>query len=342
MMGGTLTSGGPLTSNLQSAKAGNLITSELGAAKVTSNFDLIFRSDTLTVSDPQFQGAVTDALAPIQSDSRIAKMVTPYNVPDARVAQALTSKDGHEALVSIELNSSGQQAWKDYDDLRAEVKSSTLTVTGTGFVAINQAFNKTLESDLQRAEYVTLPVTLILLVLIFATIVAAGLPLGVGILTIVGGIGGTFFLNRFTDVSQYALNIVTLIGLGVSIDYSLFIVNRFRDELARGKSRADAVATTIATAGRAITFSGLTGAGGLSAMLFLHGTLVASMGAAGAIVVAVAVLYPLTFLPATLSIMGPAVNRLRIPWPQRSASGGGFLGGLWDLGMKRPSGGALP
>ena len=229
MMGGTLTSGGPLTSNLQSAKAGNLITSELGAAKVTSNFDLIFRSDTLTVSDPQFQAAVIDALAPIQSDSRISKMVTPYNVPEARVAQALTSKDGHEALVSIELNSSGQKAWKDYDALRAEVKSSTLTVTGTGFVAINQAFNKTLESDLQRAEYVTLPVTLILLVLIFATIVAAGLPLGVGILTIVGGIGGTFFLNRFTDVSQYALNIVTLIGLGVSIDYSLFIVNRFRD-----------------------------------------------------------------------------------------------------------------
>src|SRR5207253_684921 len=165
-----------------------------------------------------------------QSDSRISKMVTPYNVPEARAAQALHSKDGHDALVTIELNPSGQKAWQDYDALRAEVKSSTLTVTGTRFVAINQAFNKTLESDLQRAEYVTLPVTLILLVLTFATIVAAGLPLGVGILTIVGGIGGTFFLNRFTDVSQYALNIVTLIGLGVSIDYSLFIVNRFRDE----------------------------------------------------------------------------------------------------------------
>src|SRR5207245_1700063 len=101
------------------------------------------------------------------------------------------------------------------------------SVTGTGFVPINQAFNTTLESDLQRAEYVTLPVTLLLLVLIFASVIAAGLPLGIGILTIVGGIGGTFLLNHFTDVSQYAINIVTLIGLGVSIDYSLFIVNRF-------------------------------------------------------------------------------------------------------------------
>ncbi|TMF52006.1 MAG: MMPL family transporter [Chloroflexi bacterium] len=335
-MGGTLTSGGPLTSNLQAYKAGNLVTNELGAAKVTSNFDLIFRSDTLTVNDPQFQAAVTDALAPIDGDSRISKMITPYNAPNTMVAQAFTSKDGHEALVSIELKSSGQAAWKDYDALRASVRSSTLSVTGTGFVAINQSFNKTLESDLQRAEFVTLPATLILLILIFATIVAAGLPLGVGILTIVGGIGGTFFLNRFTDVSQYALNIVTLIGLGVSIDYSLFIVNRFRDELARGESRQQAVVTTMATAGRAITFSGLTVAVGLSAMLFFQGTFMASMGAAGAIVVAVAVIYALTFLPAMLAIVGPGVNRLRVPWFGRPTTGTGFWSALAGWVMKRP------
>jgi len=336
MMGGTLTSGGPLTSNLQAYKAGNLVTNELGAAKVTSNFDLIFRSDTLTVNDPQFQAAVTDALAPIQGDSRISKMITPYNAPNTMVAQAFTSKDGHEALVSVELKSSGQAAWKDYDALRGSVRSSTLSVTGTGFVAINKSVNKTLESDLQRAEFVTLPATLILLILIFATIVAAGLPLGVGILTIVGGIGGTFFLNRFTDVSQYALNIVTLIGLGVSIDYSLFIVNRFRDELARGESREQAVATTMATAGRAITFSGLTVAVGLSAMLFFQGTFMASMGAAGAIVVAVAVIYALTFLPAMLAIVGPGVNRLRVPWFGRPTTGTGFWSALAGWVMKRP------
>ena len=288
------------------------------------------------MNDPQFQAAVTDALAPIEGDSRISKMITPYNAPNTMVAQAFTSKDGHEALVSVELKSSGQAAWKDYDALRASVRSSTLSVTGTGFVAINQSFNKTLESDLQRAEFVTLPATLILLILIFATIVAAGLPLGVGILTIVGGIGGTFFLNRFTDVSQYALNIVTLIGLGVSIDYSLFIVNRFRDELARGESRQQAVVTTMATAGRAITFSRLTVAVGLSAMLFFQGTFMASMGAAGAIVVAVAVIYALTFLPAMLAIVGPGVNRLRVPWFGRPTTGTGFWSALAGWVMKRP------
>src|SRR5207249_7833328 len=160
------------------------------------------------------------------------------------------------------------------------------------------------------------------------SLIAAGLPLGVGILTIVGGIGGTFALNRFTDVSQYAINIVTLIGLGVSIDYSLFIVNRFRDELARGQSREGAIATTMATAGRAITFSGLTVAVGLSAMLFFQGTFMASMGAAGAIVVAIAVLYGLTFLPAMLAVLGHRVDW----WPRWARRI------MPSLGTRRPAG----
>src|SRR5229473_1193752 len=338
LMGGTLTSGGPLTSNLESARAGNLITSDLkSGSPATSNFVLVFSSTTLSVGDPAFEDAVTAALAPIQGDSRISSIVTPYNAPNTRVAQAFTSTNGHQALVSVDLKSTGMQARKDYDALRAQVHSDTLTVMGTGFVAINEAFNKTLEADLQRAEFVTLPLTLLLLVIIFASLVAAGLPLGVGVLTIIGGLAGTFFLNRFTDVSQYALNIVTLIGLGVSIDYSLFVVNRFRDELARGASREDAVATTMATAGRAITFSGITVAVGLSAMLFFQGTFLASMGAAGAIVVAVAVVYGLTFLPALLSILGPAVNRLRIPIFRRApAPGRGFWHGLATWVMRRP------
>ncbi len=336
LMGGTLTSGGPLTSNLESARAANLRTSELATSKVTSNFVLIFSSKTLSVTDPEFKDAVTAAIAPIKDDPRITNLVSPYNAPNASVAHALTSTDGHQALVSIDLRSSGTQAHTDYDSLRARVQSDVLTVKGTGFVAINEAFNKTLEADLQRAETVTLPVTLLLLVLIFASLVAAGLPLGVGVLTIVAGVAGTFFLSRFTDVSQYALNIVTLIGLGVSIDYSLFVVNRFRDELARGASREDAIATTMATAGRAITFSGITVAVGLSAMLFFQGTFLASMGAAGAIVVAVAVVYGLTFLPALLSILGLRVNRLRIPLFRRASAGGGFWHGLASWVMRRP------
>ncbi len=130
---------------------------------------------------------------------------------------------------------------------------------------------------------------------------------------------------------------MTLIGLGVAIDYSLFIVNRFRDELAGGASREDAIATSISTAGRAITFSGITVAVGLSAMLFYQGTFLASMGAAGAIVVAVAVVYGLTFLPALLSVMGPRVDRLRLPFlGRRKPAGTGAWHTMAVWVMRRP------
>ena len=318
LQGGTLQSGGPLTSNLESFQAFRLMNQEFNNSTTqaaTSTVDFIFKSDSMSVSDPAYKDAVTAALAPIQGDSRVVKITTPYNVPE-QAAASLTSRDGHEGLVFVEINSTGQKAWNDYAALHDQIKAatpSTLTMQGTGFVPINKAFNTTLESDLQRAEFVSLPITLLLLILIFATVVAAGLPLGVGLLTIVGGLGAMFFLNRFTDVSQYATNIVTLIGLGVSIDYSLFVVNRFRDELANGASREDAIAQSMATAGRAITFSGLTAAVGISAMLFYQGTFMASMGAAGAMVIGIAVLYGLTFLPAILSVIGPAVN-----WRARS------------------------
>src|SRR6266566_3665715 len=176
-----------------------------------------------------------------------------------------------------------------------------------------------------------------MLVLIFASIIAASLPLGVGLLAIVGGVGGTLFLARFTDVSTYAINIITLIGLAVAIDYSLFVVNRFRDELAAGATREDAIAKSMATAGRAITFSGITVAIGLSAMLFLQGAFLASMGAAGTIVVSIAVLYGLTFLPAVLSVLGPWVDRLRLPFMRRrNAAGTGVWHSMALWVMKRP------
>jgi putative drug exporter of the RND superfamily len=348
LQGGTLLSGGPLTSNLEAFQAFRLVNNEFSSTSTktaTSTVDFIFKSDTQQVTDTAYRDEVTTALAPIKGDSRIVSVTSPYSVP-AQAASSLTSRDGHEALVLVEINSTGKQALKDYTSIHDQIKAATpasLTVTGTGFVPINQAFNTTLESDLQRAEFVSLPVTLLLLILIFATVVAAGLPLGVGLLTIVGGLGAMFFLNRFTDVSQYATNIVTLIGLGVSIDYSLFVVNRFRDELAKGASREDAIAQSMATAGRAVTFSGFTAAVGISAMLFYQGTFMASMGAAGALVIGIAVLYGLTFLPATLSILGPNVNRfsLRRLFGRRggyspSVAGRGFWAGLANWVMKRP------
>jgi putative drug exporter of the RND superfamily len=336
--GAQLAGNGGFGANLAAGTAAKLVTSEIRAQGTStgSSFEIIYSSPNLTANDPAFQAAVENSVASLAFDSRVSAVRTPYKVPTIE-RTAFISRDTHEALVVVELKDGSPKAQTYIDQVVGEVHQGPLGMVVTGQVPINVAFNKSLEKDLQQAEVVALPITLILLVLIFAAFIAALLPLSVGVLAIVGGLGGTVFLAHFTDVSQYAINIVTLIGLGVAIDYSLFIVNRFRDELAAGATREDAVAIAMSTAGRAITFSGVTVAIGLSAMLFFQGTFLASMGAAGAIVVGIAVLYGLTFLPALLSVMGRAVNFRILAW---------LLGALhvrpawWPTHQRKEGGGA--
>jgi len=334
LTGAQLAGNGGFGGNLPAGQAAKLVNDEIQAQKgaTGSSMTLLFSSSTMSVTDPAYQAALENALTTLSNDSRVTALQTPYNVPSADQT-GLISRDGRIALVVVELKDSSLKAQGYFEQLVAEVHPGPLRVVATGNVPINQAFNTTLESDLRRAEFVALPVVLLLLVLIFASVVAALLPLGVGVLAIVGGVGGTLFLAHFTDVSQYAINVVTLIGLGVAIDYSLFIVNRFRDELSAGASREEAVATAMSTAGRAITFSGITVAIGLSAMLFYQGTFLASMGAAGAIVVGVAVFYGLTFLPALLSVLGGRVDRLRLPFlrPRAVGTGAWHSMALWVM-----------
>lgn len=337
--GGTLAGNGNFGAQLPAGVASKLVTDEMApsqSAPTGSEMTLLFSSPDLVATDPDFKQALEQGLLPLYYDSRVTSIVTPYTVP-ALDAANLMSRDKHKALVEVMLKDGSTVAAAYYQAVASEVSAAPLSVAATGQVPINDAFNSTLESDLQRAEYVALPITLFMLVVIFASIVAAALPLGVGLLAIVGGVGGTLFLARFTDVSQYAINVVTLIGLAVAIDYSLFIVNRFRDELAAGATREDALATTMSTAGRAITFSGITVAIGLSAMLFFQGTFLASMGAAGGIVVGIAVVYGLTFLPALMSVIGPGVDRLRLPFLGRrrpDETGPWHAMAVWV--MKRP------
>jgi RND superfamily putative drug exporter len=336
--GGGLSSGNSNSNQFEAARASNLIAQEQRSGQPSgSSFLLIFSSRDGAATDPAFRAEVQAALAPIRDDRRVASVQTPYDAPTPAAARSLISRDGHEALARVQLRDSGAPAAAAYAALRAEVHATTVSVIGTGQAPINHAFSSTLEADLQRAETVSLPIALLLLLVIFGSVVAASLPLGVGILTIVAGIAGVLMLARVTDVSQYALNIVTLIGLGLAIDYSLFVVSRHRAELASGASPEDALATTMATAGRAITFSGLTVAVGLSALLFYQGTFLASMGAAGAIVVTAALVYGLTFLPALLAVLGPRVGWLSLPvLGRRPVDGRGFWHVTANWVMRRP------
>src|SRR5438874_2952291 len=299
-----------------------------------SSFVLVFGSQAMGVADPAFKQAVFNALQPLKDDSRVKSIETPFDVP-AEQAKAMTSTDGHHIFAQVSLKDDYATARQFYQQLRTKVHSSQLEVLGTGNVAIGNEFDKYLQSDLQRAEVVSLLIILPLLLIVFATVVSMLLPLGVGGLAVVGGLAGVGVLAHFTDVSTYSTNIVTLIGLGVAIDYSLFIVNRFREELGAGATTEQALIAAMRTSGRAVTFSGITVAIGLSAMLFFQGSFLASMGFAGAIVVAIAVLYALTFLASLLAILGHRVNWARLPLPRRAA-GRGLWHGLAIRVMRRP------
>jgi RND superfamily putative drug exporter len=322
----------------EAGRAAGIINGELAKAQPQggSGFGLIFGSDRLTFTDPLFKVQVNAALARLKRDPRVTKITTPFDADvQPGLKTALESIDQRHVLVEVSLKDDLDVALGYYPELREKVQSPTLDVLASGGIAVQHDFNQFLGEDLKRAEYVSLPLSLILLLLVFAAVMAALMPVGVGAFTIIGGIAGVGLVARVTDVNQYAVNIVTLVGLGVSIDYSLFVVARFREELRQGRGTEEALERTMATAGRAITFSGLTVAIGLSGLLFYVGTFFTSLGIAGTVVVACAVFYSLTFLPAVLALLGPRVNLLRLPLPQ-PRDGAGFWHVLASWVMAHP------
>jgi uncharacterized membrane protein YdfJ with MMPL/SSD domain len=323
--------------HFESQRAGDLIASQFPKASggAGSSFELLFTSSTLQVGEPAYKAAVEQTLQPLRADSRVKDIVTIYTVPSSQAA-AMTSRNGRETVAFVNVKDSRNTARTYFAQIRDEVKAhGGLQTYVTGGLAIGSDFDTYLADDLQRAELASIPLSVIFLLLVFGTLVAALLPVGVGGAAVVAGVAGTLFLARFTDVSTYAINIVTLVGLGVAIDYSLLIVNRFREELLAGATTESALERSMATAGRAVTFSGLTVAIGLAGMLFYPGTFLVSMGVAGSIVVAMAVIFALTLLPSLLTLAGGAVNRMRVPW-FGSLGQGGFWKSMAGWVMKRP------
>jgi RND superfamily putative drug exporter len=304
--------------------------------KAPPSFMLVFGSEDEKATDPAFRDQVGRAVEPLREDGRVTSVRTAYE--SGATDEAMISRNGRYSLVVVELEEGSFAELQDaYADLRQEVRPGPLEVVATGEIPLNEDFESVTETDLKRAEVVSLPLALLMLLFVFGSVVAAGLPIGVGVLAVSAGFVGTLLLARAMDVSIYATNIVTMIGLGVAIDYSLFVVSRFREEVGR-RPVPDALARTMATAGRAILFSGLTVAIGFMGFLFFDVADLNSLGFAGAIVVAFSVLYGLTFLPALLAILGPRVDFLRLPFalPQRTATGSGLWHRVASAVMAHP------
>jgi RND superfamily putative drug exporter len=225
---------------------------------------------------------------------------------------AFKSTDGTAAYIFIYLKS---EDFTEIDSLggyyqdkyEGEYQDQRIRVSG-GAVFAN-AINGRIQDDLKLSEAISIPITFILLVLVFGALVASAMPLIIGVTAILGTFFGLYLLTLITDVSIFALNLTTGLGLGLGIDYALLIVNRFREELRRGISREDAIVNTMRSAGKTVFYSGLTVVLTLVSLTFFPMNFLKSMGYAGAIVVALAVVGALIPLPALLMMLGEKVNK---------------------------------
>ena len=205
-----------------------------------------------------------------------------------------------------------------------------------GFAAISAEINSTISEDLTRAELIAVPLILLLLIFVFGSLVAAGLPILIGGLAIVGSFFFVWVSAQFTDTSVFALNLITGLGLGLGIDYSLLMVNRFREERAKNKSVNDAVIATMVAAGRTVLFSGITVAIVLSALAFFPQYFLKSFALGGVVVVFLSIAGALIALPALLAILGDRVNKLKLGRARRQPSDDGLWGSTARFVMKRP------
>ncbi|MFD5628969.1 MMPL family transporter [Streptomyces sp. NPDC127072] len=262
-------------------------------------------------------------------------------------AESLRSKDGREALVLAHVQGDETQLAKNAESVIDDYTGSReggLQVRAGGGAAVGSDLGEQVVDDLFLAEAIAVPLTLVLLLFVFGSVVAALLPLAISLLAIAGSFAQLSLLGSLTDVSNTATNLTTALGLGLAIDYALLMVSRFREQLTEGASVEDAVRRTVHTAGRTVAFSAATVAAALAALLVFPQYFLRSFGYAGVGVVAIAAVSTLFVMPALFVVLGHRVNAGRLPWAKRPRTTGRapFWGRLAAKVMRRPALTALP
>jgi RND superfamily putative drug exporter len=319
--------GGFTSPDLQSQRALDVLQRNLHY-RFTS-LDIIFTSSRLAASDPRFQQEADAALAGLAGWNEVYRIVSFTTNPEQ------IARDGHAAYSVVFLNSDPDSAPGLLSELRHRLRSQPDLQTQVGGGPVfYQDIQIVSERDLRRAELIAFPFATLALLLVFRSVVAAVLPAIVGGCSVAVALALIFALGHVTPLSIFILNITTLLGLGLGVDYSLFIVSRFREELSRSSQIADAVAESMATAGRAVFFSGVTVSIGLAGLILFQFNMLRSIGVGGVLVVVLSLLAALTLLPAVLGVVGRRINALpvRLGWrghraPRLAQSSGEE--GLW-------------
>ena len=301
---------------------------------------VLYRSATMTVTDPAYRQAVTTALSSLPR-ADVARVSTYWSTG----SPSLVSTDRHSTYAVLQLTGADDAArHQTYDAIKNELSPASLAADGVtarvgGNVPMEVAIDNEVTADIAKAEGFSMPVLLILLLVIFGSLAAASLPVAIGGVAILGSFTVLRLLTMATTVSIYSVNITTILGLGLGIDYGLFMVTRFREELHRQPTVEQAVARTVATAGRTVAVSGITVAAALTSLMLFPEDFLRSMGYGGVATVAVDVLAALIVLPALLAVLGHRVNALRIrrsvQRPPREESSGAWYR-LARSVMRRP------
>jgi uncharacterized membrane protein YdfJ with MMPL/SSD domain len=301
----------------------------------------IYSHDTLAPGDPAFETEVRERVDALPGDA-VASAVSWYDTG----APGMLSDDGRSVQVLVSLAGEDQDAMADsWETVSTALESDLLEEHLAGSWAVYGDVNQITADDLKRAELFSLPIVLVLSLLIFGSLVAASMPVIVGAVAVVGALAVVRLITLVTDVSVFSVNVLTLLGMGLAIDYALFVVSRFREELARyplddPDAAAKAITTTMATAGRTVLFSGLTVAAAMSSLLVFPQGFLRSLGYGGMAAVVVAMLAALTVLPALLRLLGRRIDAGRMPWrrgrPVPTGSDHGAWARIAHAVMRRP------
>ena len=304
---GRLAAGGFDDPGSQSALAAQRIPAEFG--QHAPDVLVLYSSRSATVGAPAFRDAVQGVESRLRAMPAVAAVTGYYD----SASQRFVSADRHATYIAVQLRAADDSERRSaFDEIKPELAAPGLSAQVGGDVAVQAAGDDVTKRDVARGEMFAFPVVLVLLAVIFGSVVAALMPLLVGIVAILGALTATRVIESVTTVSTFAINTITLLGLGMAVDYALIVINRYREQLRRGDSPHEAARRTILTAGRTVVVSGLTVTLSLASMLVFPETFLHSMAFGGMSAVFIAMVTSLTVLPAALAVLGHRVNALPV------------------------------
>ena len=326
----------PVVQGADSLAASDLIKAEFNG-RTDQTILVVFTSDTLQVTDPAYRQRVEEVLDRARQVEGVDSVSSYYD----HQAASLLGRDGKSTLAVISATVDKQSVIdKLLPDLRArlaDLREGPVKFYLTGEAVIASDVRASSSDALHRSERLAVPLVLVTLVLIFASLVAAGIPLALGSISVAVTSAVLYFLTRVMTVDHLAPSMVSMMGMGVGVDYSLFLVSRFREELARGLDKVQAMRRTLATSGKAIAFSGATVVVSVASVWVVRIDMIRTLSLAVTMVVVAAVVAALTFLPCLLLLLGRNVDWLSLPLGKRRAAAGRGFWHAWAMGiMRRP------